>query len=279
MTGDWRPADPTEIGRIWPAVRTAVVARSSDEFQAFYEQAPWRVRVSDRGDVLVLKQWRAALDILAIKAAVAPNIRIPALIREAFAVARAQGFDQVVSPLVPHGALGPYLASGMSQIQCLVALNAPPAVVGSSLPPARLTVRAAQPQDIDALLEIDAQCFDSFWRYGSQELTDVLRHEHVAVVYEGHKVLGYATASIVAATCTLGRLGVDPRMRGLGVGTTLVREVARWAQRERSLSLSLCTQADNTVARRFYASLGLAEMSELYALAAARVSEVEKAPR
>ncbi len=262
----WRIARAEELPRLWPAARTSHVARSLEELQELYAAAPWRVRVSSAGDAMVLVRWREHLDALAIRAAWTVPHRLPLLVDEARAVARAQGFASVVSPLVPASQWAAYEAADMcllEEIVALQALSARVAVAGNSTP---VTPRRAHHRDLTGLVDLDAQCFDTFWHYGRPELESALADERLTVVEEDGRLLGYASAAVRLGTCTLGRLCTAPAARRRGVGAALVHDVARWATEHDGTVFSLCTQADNAASRALYRSLGLREVEEPYAL-------------
>jgi ribosomal-protein-alanine N-acetyltransferase len=271
----WRPARADEVARLWPAARAANVAVSVEALEAFRAAGPWRVRVSDAGDAMVLRRWRAHLDVLAIRAAWVPPHRVGWLVAEARAVARAQGYGSVVSPLVARSALDPYLAAGMEVCEPIVALQGSPRTVAAALRTSPETaVRPADADDVTVLTAVDARCFDDFWRYGAEEFVAVLESERVVVAERGGVIVGYSSAQVTGSTCTLGRLAVDPDARRTGVGGALLRDAASYAASVRALALSLCTQEDNLASRALYRSAGLIEVGERYAIALCPAADV-----
>ena len=103
MSGILRPAQRPDLAWLWPAVRTAQIFDSTAELEAFWSEAPWRVRVNARGEAAVLVRWREHLDMLAIKGLWCSERRVPLLLEDLRAVARAQGFGRLLSPLLPDG--------------------------------------------------------------------------------------------------------------------------------------------------------------------------------
>jgi [ribosomal protein S18]-alanine N-acetyltransferase len=263
----WRPAKPDELSRIWPAARAARVTSTAEELRALYEAAPWSVRVSERGDALVLKPWRAHVDALALKGAFAPAVRMASLIDEALAVARSQGYAGLVSPLVPQSAIAPYLEKGAYERHRVVALQGGPDSVAAKLEHrGDVRLRQAIPADVAIMCEIDSECFSDFWRYGVTEMAEAMERERVIVAEGDGRLVGYASSSVGGMACTLGRLAVTAHARRLGVGSALLRDSAVWAAERRAAVLSLCTQEENTVSRSFYAKAGLVEVDEPYAV-------------
>ncbi len=81
------------------------------------------------------------------------------------------------------------------------------------------------------------------------------------------QLIGYTLATVSRGTATLGRLGVAESARGHGLGRALVSEVARWSQAAGAETMTLCTQEENSAARRMYAAAGLAEVRHAYGFA------------
>ncbi len=263
-----RPARDDEVARVWPAVKAARLFTTIDELSAFRAGGPWRIRVSDSGEAMLVAPWRAHLDLLAIRGVWSATHRIPALVEDAVAVARAQGFSRVLSPLMPRSALAPYRVAGMTEVASIVALQGFSAELAAGRVPEGVRLRPAANSDFDALLEIDHACFDEFWRYGPFELADARSRERMTVAEDDAGVmLGYATCSLHGASATLGRLAVAPAARRRGVARALIADSALWASRADCFAFTLCTQEDNAASRALYASVGMLELAEPYALA------------
>lgn len=266
MSG-WRVARPEELARIWPAVRTRHAISSAEELREVYATSPWSIRVSEHGDVMVLRPWRAHLNALAITVIVAPEHRMPGLVTEARATARTQGYDSIVSPLTPASRLHPYTAAGMREVRPIVALQGTPSRAVVLLPETAVpTVRRARHTDLATLLDVDAECFDEFWRYGREEFDDLMERDRVAVAHEGGEVLGYVSCSRAGSACTIGRLAVAASARRRGLGRALLRNAAEWAHGSGAVVLSLCTQEQNAASRALYRKAGLVEVEEPYAI-------------
>jgi len=272
VSGYTKPATDADVARLWPAVKAAHLMGSAEEFRAFRAAAPWRVRVSDGGDALVVARWREHLDLLAIRGLWSAPHRLAELVEDARAVARAQGFAQVLSPLASASARDAYLGLGMYEVARIVALQASlgPRDAGRAMPGIR--IRLGTSQDLSALADLDARCFGEFWRYGLAELTDSLATERLALAEDenGSGVLGYSTCELYGSTATLGRLAVAPDARRRGVGTALLSDAMSWAQHHGAFAITLCTQAENEPSRALYAGAGFSELPEPYCLAACR---------
>lgn len=261
---EWRHPPARMVPQLWPLGRSAHIAYTREAFEIWLAAEPWRARLSDTGDALLLAVWRQHLGYLAMRGVWAAPERIPAVVDEAVRVAAERGFGAVVSPLLPRTAWPEYEAAGMSVREAIVALQADPADLTGR--PAGFGVEAATPQDLDALLAVDDSAFDRFWAYGAAEMAHALEVERVTLVRDGGLVVGYASSAIIGPACTIGRLAVSPSARRRGVASALVRETAGWARRTGAAALSLCTQQSNTASRALYAGLHFVEVNESYAI-------------
>jgi len=264
-----RAATAEQARALWPAVRAARLFATVDEFMEFRVAEPWRVRVTEQGEGIVLGTWRRHLEVLAIRGLWASRGRVPSLVREARSVAADHGFTSILSPLVTTDALEPYQSCGFSVAENLVVLQGlVDDVVIAGGRHTGVTVRDAARDDIPALVAIDAWCFDTFWGYREPEVLDALASENVVVACgDSGEALGYATFSDHGGTVTVGRLAVMPSARRRGVGTSLLRHCAQCAVHGQALAISLCTQEHNTASRALYSAMGMRELDERYALA------------
>jgi GNAT superfamily N-acetyltransferase len=124
--------------------------------------------------------------------------------------------------------------------------------------PSRATRRARR-GDRAAVLEVDHQAFNPFWRFDQAGLDDARRATPTArfrVVDRG-SIEGYAVTGRAGAISYLQRLAVRPdRQRG-GVGTSLVIDALYWAQRRGAASMLVNTQERNQPALALYQRLGV----------------------
>lgn len=258
--------------RLWPAVKAARLFVSAEEFEDYRMTGPWRVRVSESGDAMVLGAWREHLRVLSVRGLWAPATRMRPMVDEACSVARTQGFDQVISPPVPGEILSLYLDAGMEVLEPLVAFQAVADRIAEGRPPVGVHLRRATARDAVALLEIDASSFTDFWRYGPAEMLEALRHERIVLAEDAAgSPLGYSAVSTSRGAATLSRLAVAPAARRSGLGRALVGEAAAFSARNGALTLALCTQGDNEASKALYRSTGMQEVADRYALAARRI--------
>lgn len=93
-----------------------------------------------------------------------------------------------------------------------------------------------------------------------REDTKVDRIDSFALEAEDGALAAFGQCYLRIERCHFGRVGVAPRLRGLGLGTRLLREMAGWGQqRFGPRELSLFVKHDNQAAHRLYRRLGFRE--------------------
>jgi ribosomal-protein-alanine N-acetyltransferase len=263
-----RAAAPSEIDRLWAAVRNDEVFRSGESLRAYHDAHPWRIRVAGRGQLALLGEWKRGADVLAVRRVWAGDRAVPDFIADAFEQAQQHGYRYLLSPLLPEMALGAYLSAGMRIVERVVPIQGRPESVARMDAPLGVLIRTGTPADIPAAAAVDRACFDEFWRWGEADLAGFLDDERLAVAEtNAGEVIGYTLATLGHQTATLTRLAVVPDARRRGVGGALLAESAAWAARGGVSALTLCTQVDNVASRRLYASAGLQELEDAYAFA------------
>ena len=269
-----RQATAREAEQLWPAARAERLFDTAEQFAAYCAEAPWRIRATDRGEAAVLGVWRTHLDVLAMRGVWCSVRHIPAFVEDARVCAREMGLGQLLSPLLPVSLLGPYRRERMSVCQRITAIQGHPRGVLRADPPLGVQFRSGRSEDLEMVRALDARCFDDFWRYGDSELRGLFASERLVVAENDQgELIGYTLATVSRGAVTLGRLGVEPAARHRGVGRALVYEVARWADDAGAQTISLCTQEENTAARRLYAVAGLAEVRDVYGFAIGDAAE------
>jgi [ribosomal protein S18]-alanine N-acetyltransferase len=263
-----RAATEREIDRLWSAVRLEDVFRSVDAFRAHYEAQPWCFRVSGRGQLALLGEWKRGLNVLAMRRVWAGERAVSGFIADAFEQAAEHGFGRVLSPLLPEETLGAYFSAGMRTVQRVVPIQGRPQFIAHAEPPEGVILREGTSADIPAVADVDSACFGEFWRWGEEDLLGFLADERLAVAEtSAGAIIGYTLAALGHGATTLTRLAVVPDARRSGVGGALLAESAGWAARGGAERLVLCTQVDNAASRRLYASAGLREIEGAYAFA------------
>jgi ribosomal protein S18 acetylase RimI-like enzyme len=258
-----RPAQREDLAWLWPAARSSQMFDDIRELEAFWAEAPWRVRVDARGEAAILVRWREHLDIVAIKGLWCAERRVPLLLEDLRIVVRQQGFGRVLSPLLPEEAARPYLEDGMVPVQDLVVLRL--SLRGrqpllSAADGGDITLRVGSGDDIDTVFGIDAVAFEDFWRYDRPMLARYIAGERLGMAEVNGEVVGYTLCTVRRGEGSLGRLAVRPEWQGRGIGALLLEDAASYLERERAERVTLCTQSENLRSRRLYGDAGFEEV-------------------
>lgn len=258
-----RPAAREELRLVWPAARTAHLFEDERGLEMFWEQGAWRVMVAGRREAAVVDAWRAGGDILAVRGLWCAERRVPELVLQLRSAATAQGFRRLLSPPVPEGASRGYRRAGMRECERLLAMcfDDPQRRPAPDLTPEGVTLRVGSIADMGPVLDVDAACFDDFWRYDIPTLTAYLGSERLALAEFGSEVVGYTLSTVRAGSGTLGRLAVAPAWRGRGIGLALVLDAVSYLGRVGAAHVTLSTQEHNAVSRRLYARAGFREIA------------------
>jgi ribosomal protein S18 acetylase RimI-like enzyme len=131
--------------------------------------------------------------------------------------------------------------------------------------PSHLVVTGST-SDIREALRIDAAAFDEFWRFDRHAMEEAVSSTRTSVIHvvrkAGGGLAGFSITGVGVTIAYLQRLAVEPAAQGRGIGRSLVRSSARWANREGARALMLNTQLDNEPAIRLYESEGFRVLSE-----------------
>ena len=259
------PATPAELKRLERPLTAAQVVSSAEELERITSLDPWRVQVNARGDVAVLGRWRDHLPFLAIEALWCPASRSVDALGQIRHIADEHAMTDVISPSTPAEDTAPYIEAGM-HVDTLVAtyrlVRGAPArspVLGAT------AIRTARPSDLRALLDVDARCFEPFWRYDRRHMDRFLALGRLALAEVEGQAVGYTLCTLHGVEGLLGRLCVVPDWRRQGVGSALVRDAVAyvWASGGRVVTLS--TQTDNAPSQALYRREGFRDTGRRYA--------------
>jgi ribosomal-protein-alanine N-acetyltransferase len=123
-------------------------------------------------------------------------------------------------------------------------------------------VRDATGADLEAVMRLDAACFDPFWHFDRTQLEHLARTGRMAVGTVEDALVGYTLTTLRAGDGSLGRLAVAPAARRRGIGGALVGEALGWLAQRGARHASLSTQEDNTASRTLYRSMGFRETAD-----------------
>lgn len=138
------------------------------------------------------------------------------------------------------------------------------AMRSASAGPSVVTLRLAQPDDLEAIVEIERVSFSDAWSeasfrslFGRSEVLFV-----VAMGGEGdsEEVLGYVVATFAADQGEIANLAVRPQGRRAGHASRLLAFVHREAARRGATSMWLEVRESNRSAIALYSAVGYREM-------------------
>jgi len=181
----------------------------------------------------------------------------PALIERCLTGLADQGYRTVLTPALTWQECQPFLAASFTVHERLHLLRRELLELPDPRPtPVRL--RRGRRRDLPAVLAVDADAFDPFWRFDADSLTDARRatpSTRFRVAGEG-SILGYAVTGRAGSVGYLQRLAVHPRHQRRGLGRALVGDALRWAARRGATTMLVNTQEANRPALALYEALG-----------------------
>lgn len=130
--------------------------------------------------------------------------------------------------------------------------------------PSVVTLRLAQPDDLDAIVEIERVSFSDAWSEAS--FRSLLGRSEVSFVVaigaqgDSEEVLGYVVATFAADQGEIANLAVRPEARRYGHASRLMGFVHREAARRGATSMWLEVRESNRSAIALYTALGYREM-------------------
>jgi ribosomal-protein-alanine N-acetyltransferase len=120
-------------------------------------------------------------------------------------------------------------------------------------------VRAMEPEDIPAVMEIDRHSFPNPWpetTYWYELQKNPASHLLVIQSRESGEVVGVAGYWLVIDEAHMATFAVHPGWRGRGVGRVLLAGMLRHASARGAVSATLEVRAGNGAARALYRSFG-----------------------
>jgi len=166
------------------------------------------------------------------------------------------GLSGVLSPPLLPAARPPWEQAGFGPHARLILMRREL----HGLPPPAHVVAAGDLRDLDDALRVDQAAFDAFWRFDRIALLEAVqatpRHSIHLVRRPGGGLAGFAVTGCHGPHAYLQRVAVDPAWQGRGLGRSLVRATAAWAEAQGASALLLNTPAANAAAAGLYAAEG-----------------------
>jgi ribosomal-protein-alanine N-acetyltransferase len=127
--------------------------------------------------------------------------------------------------------------------------------------PDRARVRGMRPEDVDAVVAIENESFSSPWRKETfLELIDRPTAEVLVMEHDDEGVVGYAVLWCILDQGELANVAIASRMRGRGLGRTLLEQVLDIGRSRGVETVFLEVRESNARALGLYRRFGFAEV-------------------
>lgn len=205
--------------------------------------------------------WQGMADVAFLAVGVDPPRPSVEGLRTALDRLAANGFTKVVTAALHPSEAVAFEQNGFTELDRLLVLSHDLV----TLSPERRTlskglrVRWARPGDRARALEVDHRAFEPFWqldRPGLRDAEAATPARRFRVVADGADIVGYAVTGRSGRQGFLQRLAADPERFGHGIGSALVVDSLRWADRHGVRRMLVNTQFENQRARDLYEQLG-----------------------
>ena len=180
-------------------------------------------------------------------------------LEEALEWLRANDYRQVVTNALGPGDALAFTDAGFTSRERLhlLAHDLPAA------PPAQHRTRRVTRRMYPAVLELDQQCFDGFWRFDADGLADAIDatpFRRVRAGMAGRTLAAYAITGRAGTQGYLQRIGVGPSERRAGWATALIADSLAWLRRKGAAGALVNTQFGNDDALHLYERCGFTRM-------------------
>jgi ribosomal protein S18 acetylase RimI-like enzyme len=186
-----------------------------------------------------------------------------AILADLKSVAAAQGYSEILSPLLAPEAAAGYRKAGLQVSETLVAfrMDSHQAAALDPSPPEGVRFTPALAADVPVLVALDESCFDQFWAYEAWRFVDALLDDRLVVATGDTGVIGYTLSTVDRGSGTIGRVAVHPDYRGRGIGAALLGDAATGLAESGAGMITLCTQTYNHAALALYEGIGMRRMA------------------
>lgn len=124
-------------------------------------------------------------------------------------------------------------------------------------PTAGFSLRDAGQADLEAVYRVDTAAFPPLWQYDRAVLKAVFTQAtSMTLLEKDGQVLGYQASTRYSSSAHLARLAVIPEAQGMGLGSTLVRDMLRFFASRKVTTVTVNTQEDNIRSQQLYARFG-----------------------
>ena len=170
---------------------------------------------------------------------------------------RARGI-QTVALLMIRSWIASYVTRlGFHHTEEIITLRRTQTETPNGEPPAGLSIRLAQPEDLPTILTIDNSAFVAPWQMNADEVRQAQRISASCTIAEMNgEVIGYQLSTLYFDGAHLARLAVAPQMQGHGMARALLTDVLQRFARRGVHSMTVNTQLSNVRSQDLYTGYG-----------------------
>ncbi|MFM7068071.1 MAG: GNAT family N-acetyltransferase [Actinomycetes bacterium] len=210
--------------------------------------------------------WQGSPDVAFVAVGVDPPRPSVAGLRGCLDQLADWGFTSVVTAALHPSEATAFELNGFDELDRLLVLSHDLLSLNPSrrTTPREVRLRWARPGDRDRAILIDHRAFESFWQLDRPGLRDAevaTPARRLRLASSGSHLVGYAVTGRAGRQGFLQRLAVDPDHHGRGIGSALVVDALRWADRHGVRRMLVNTQFHNERARALYEQLGFTTTS------------------
>jgi len=174
---------------------------------------------------------------------------------------RARGYSTVLTGALAPQERDPFFDNAFQLHHELHLLNRPLGDIAAPPGPlgrrgASRQLRPARKRDWPAVIDIDREAFNAFWRFDRDGIFDALRATPIRrfriMRTEHAEVSGYHIAGLAGSAGYLQRLAVHPELHRRGIGTALINDALGWMQNRGAHTAWVNTQVGNDAALATY---------------------------
>ena len=128
-----------------------------------------------------------------------------------------------------------------------------------------VTIRPMQPEDLDAVCQVDNSAFKTLWQNSRSSLQLAIQQASIATLAEDETgIVGYQISTSSTMGGHLARLAVLPTHQNRRIGYTLVNDLLRQFIFRGIFHVTVNTQADNLASISLYEKMGFQRSGESY---------------
>lgn len=260
---NFRQAKESELPLVWQMLKDQALFANFLAFLNFQQNNPrsMQISVDDMACLGLIGRWRSHLEIGAIKVLIASDLHKEQFLRYLISVLAEEGFKEVVSPPLKLDELPRFYQVGFRTDQRILVLLKTDLSRLLDIP-VSVEVRRFDSSNLADLVRIEKESFSGFWRWGEEELKDIVDSDNCNVAFFQGANIGYNVTTIKGWDGTIARLAVLPRFQHRGFGSQMLIHSLLWFQTMNARSVLVTTQETNREARSLYAKFGFMNSNE-----------------